>query len=242
MSSAHDEFVAGSTHTDSITAATARRSSDLITVTMHGTDDATVITGVSTADLTETNAAQSTGGTLVATDPDSSNAFVPQTDVAGSNGFGTFSIDAGGVWTYTMSSAHDEFVAGSTHTDSITVATADGTTQVITVTMHGTDDATVITGVSTADLTETNAAQSTGGTLVATDPDSSNAFVPQTDVAGSNGFGTFSIDAGGVWTYTMSSAHDEFVAGSTHTDSITVATADGTTQVITVTMHGTDDA
>src|SRR5436305_4416352 len=125
-----------------------------------------------------------------------------------------------------MDSAHDEFVAGTDYTDSITVATADGTEQVITVTMHGTGDATVITGDSTAELTETNAAQSTGGTLVATDPDSSNAFVAQTDVAGDNAYGTFSIDAGGVWTYTMDSAHDEFVAGTDYTDSITVATAD----------------
>src|SRR5207248_897140 len=139
--------------------------------------------------LTETNAAQSTGGTLVATDPDSSNAFVPQTDVAGSNGFGRSEERRVGEGTYTRCSAHDEFVAGSTHTDSITVATADGTTQVITITLPGTDGASVIAVVSTADLTETNAAQSTGGTLVATDPDSSNAFVPQTDVAGSNGFG-----------------------------------------------------
>ena len=93
------------------------------------------------------------------------------------------------------------------------MATADGTSQVITVTMHGTNDAAVITGASTAELTETNAAQSTGGTLIATDVDSSNAFVAQTDAAGSNGYGKFSIDAAGHWTYTMNSAHDEFVGG-----------------------------
>ncbi len=45
-----------------------------------------------------------------------------------------------------MDSAHDEFVGGQTYTDSITVATADGTTQVLTVTMTGTNDAAVITG------------------------------------------------------------------------------------------------
>ena len=36
------------------------------------------------------------------------------------------------------------------YTDSITVATADGTAQLVTVTMHGTNDAAVITGVDTA--------------------------------------------------------------------------------------------
>ena len=117
--------------------------------------------------------------------------FVAQTNVAGSNGYGTFSIDATGAWTYTMDNAHNEFVGGQDYTDSITVATADGTTQVITVTMHGTNDAAVITGSSTAELTETNAAQSTGGNLDATDVDSSADFVVQTDVAGSNGYGTF---------------------------------------------------
>ena len=148
--------------------------------------------------------------------------------MAGGNGYGKFSIDAGGVWTYTMDDAHNEFVGGTDYTDSITVATADGTTQVITVTMHGTNDAAVITGASTAELTETNAAQSTGGTLIATDLDSSSAFVAQTNVAGSNGYGKFSIDAAGVWTYTMNDAHNEFVGGTDYTDSITVATADGT--------------
>ena len=43
------------------------------------------------------------------------------------------------------------------------------------------------------------------------------------------------------WTYAMNSAHDEFVGGTDYTDSITVKTADGTSQVITVTMHGTND-
>src|SRR5437867_180089 len=85
-------------------------------------------------------------------------------------------------------------------------------------------------GASTAALTETNAAQSTGGTLSATDVDSSAAFVAQANVAGSNGFGKFSIGTDGVWTYTKNKAHNEFVGGTDYTDSITVATADGTTQ------------
>src|SRR4029077_7980479 len=158
------------------------------------------------------------------------------------NGYGKFSIGAGGAWTYTMDSAHDEFVGGQDYTDSITVKTADGTSQVITVTMHGTNDAAVITGSSTAALTETNAAQSTGGDLNATDVDSAATFVAQSNVAGDHGYGKFSIDAAGTWTYAMDNAHNEFVGGVDYTDSITVATADGTSQVITVTMHGTNDA
>jgi VCBS repeat-containing protein len=242
MDSAHNEFVGGTDYTDSITVATADGTTQVLTVTLHGTNDAAIITGSSTAELTETNAVQSTSGNLDATDVDSSNTFVVQTAVAGSNGYGTFSIDDTGAWTYTMDSAHNEFVGGTDYTDSITVATADGTTQVLTVTLHGTNDAAIITGSSTAELTETNAVQSTSGNLDATDVDSSNTFVVQTAVAGSNGYGTFSIDDTGAWTYTMDSAHNEFVGGTDYTDSITVATADGTTQVLTVTLHGTNDA
>ena len=44
-------------------------------------------------------------------------------------------------------------MAGSDYSDSLTVATADGTTQVITVILHGSDDATLITGTAIAELT-----------------------------------------------------------------------------------------
>src|SRR5437867_3792474 len=192
MNSAHNEFVAGSDYTDSLTVATADGTTQLITVTLHGSDDATVITGTATAELTESDVAQSTGGTLVASDPDSSNAFTAQTGVAGSGGYGTFSRSEEGGGGYERNRAHNEFVAGSDYTDSLTVATADGTPQLNTVTLHGSDDATLITGSATAELTESNVAQSTGGTLTASDPDSSNAFTAQTGVAGSGGYGTFS--------------------------------------------------
>ena len=70
-----------------------------------------------------------------------------QTGVAGTNGYGTFSdrrhrrLDL-----HHRTAPHDEFVGGTTYTDSFTVATADGTTQVITVSILGTNDAAVITG------------------------------------------------------------------------------------------------
>src|SRR6185295_3359858 len=175
-------------------------------------------------------------GDLNATDVDSSAAFVAQTDAAGSNGYGKFSIDNSGAWSYTANTAHDEFVGGVTYTDSVTVTTADGTAQVLTVSILGTNDAAVITGSSTASLTETDAVLTASGDLNATDVDSSAAFVAQTDAAGSNGYGKFSIDNSGAWSYTANTAHDEFVGGVTYTDSVTVTTADGTAQVLTVSI------
>ena len=81
--------------------------------------------------------------------------------MAGSNGYGNFTIDAAGAWTYTADTAHNEFVAGTTYTDSFTVASADGTTSSVTVNIHGTNDAAVITTGTVANLTETNAAADT---------------------------------------------------------------------------------
>jgi VCBS repeat-containing protein len=242
MNSAHNEFVGGQTYTDSITVTTADGTPQVLTVSILGTNDAAVITGTSTASLAETNAAQTIGGALVASDPDSASTFIAQTNVAGDSGFGSFTIGASGLWTYSMNGAHNEFMGGQTYTDSITVTTADGTPQVLTVNIVGTNDAAVITGTSTASLTETNAAQSIGGVLSAADVDSSAAFVAQTNVTGGNGYGAFSINSAGAWTYTMNSAHNEFVGGQTYTDSITVTTADGTPQILTVSILGTNDA
>ncbi|WP_318013348.1 VCBS domain-containing protein, partial [Mesorhizobium sp. BR115XR7A] len=225
-----------------------------VTITIHGTNDAAVITGTANGAVTEAGGvANAIPGTPTASgdlnDTDVDNATDSwQTAPAGTastGGLGTYQLGADGQWTYTLDNGNATVQAlnvGDTTTDTFTAHTADGTAQVVTITIHGTNDAAVITGTANGAVTEANAAQSTGGTLVATDPDSSNAFVVQTNVAGSNGYGTFSIDATGHWTYAMGSAHNEFVGGTDYTDSITVATADGTSQVITVTIHGTNDA
>src|SRR5207344_2127581 len=132
-----------------------------------------------------------------------------------SAGYGKFSIDASGNWTYTANTAHNEFVAGKTYTDTLTVAAADGTTHVLTVNILGTNDAAVIAGVDTQNLTETDTVLTTGGTLTISDVDGAATFVTQSNVAGSAGYGKFSIDASGNWSYTANTAHNEFVAGTT---------------------------
>ncbi|MBD2424109.1 VCBS domain-containing protein [Cyanobium sp. FACHB-13342] len=159
---------------------------------------------------------------------------------------GTAVVATDGGWTYTLdndNSTVQSLAAGATRKDSFSVRNGGQSPIQIEITILGTNDAAVITGTSTASLTEgdTAAAISTSGSLSATDVDSSAAFVAQTDVAGSNGFGKFSITTAGAWTYTADSAHNEFVDGTTYTDSITVATADGTSKVITVSILGTND-
>ncbi|MFO1079062.1 MAG: VCBS domain-containing protein [Reyranellaceae bacterium] len=239
---AHDEFAVGQDYTDSFTAATSDGTTRTVTVTIHGSNDPAVIGGTNTATLTETNAILTANGQLTATDVDSAATFQVASNVAGSNGYGKFSIDATGAWSYATTTAHDEFVGGQDYTDSFTATTADGTTRTVTVTIHGSNDPAVIGGTSTATLTETNAILTMGGQLSATDVDSAATFQVASNVAGSNGYGKFSIDATGAWSYATMTAHDEFAAGQDYTDSFTATTADGTTRTVTVTIHGSDDS
>ena len=83
-------------------------------------------------------------------------------------------------------------------------------------------------------------ALATSGTLTVSDVDSPASFVAQAATAGS--YGTFAIDTAGAWTYTASSAHNEFAAGTTYTDTFSVASADGTLSSVTINILGTNDA
>src|SRR5207249_5032973 len=140
----------------------------------------------------DATAGSSTSGTLTISDVDGPAAFVAQAGTLGS--YGTFAIDAAGAWSYSASSAHDEFAAGTTYTDTFSVSSADGTTTSVTIKIAGTNDAAVLSA-DTKDLTETDppAAISTSSPPSASDVDSPATFHPQTNAAGS--YGHFSIDA-----------------------------------------------
>ena len=144
-----------------------------------------------TVGLSETNAVLTTGGTLTISDVDSPASFVAQAGTAGS--YGNFTINAAGAWSYTASSAHDAFVAGTTSA-TLPVASADRTMTSVTVNIVGTNDAAVLSS-ATVGLSETNAVLTTGGTLTISDVDSPVSFVAQAGKAGS--YGTFTIDAAG---------------------------------------------
>src|SRR5205814_1086626 len=157
----------------------------------------------------------STAGTLTISDVDSPASFVAQ--AARSEERRAGASDSAGAWTYTASSAHNEFAAGSTYSDTFAVQSADGTLTAVTIHIAGTNDAAVLSA-DTKSLTETNLAAdiSTAGTLTISDVDSPASFVAQAATAGT--YGTFAIDSAGAWTYTASSAHNEFAAGSTYSD------------------------
>src|SRR5207244_1847160 len=135
----------------------------VVTVTIHGTNEVPVIGGVSTGGVTEVGSADacntSTSGALTIADVDAGQSnFTAQAGTPGSNGFGTFTLAANGAWTYTANDslpAIQQLGAGQSLTDSFTAVSSDGTaSRVVTVTIHGTNDVPVIGGVTTGDVTE----------------------------------------------------------------------------------------
>ncbi|WP_108302734.1 VCBS domain-containing protein, partial [Limnohabitans sp. JirII-29] len=258
----------GSTPSESFTVSASDGTltgTNTLSVSVTGANDTPVVVGPSAISLVDTAAADTFAnvtGTLSASDAESATLSYGVTgSTSGSYTVNSVNYDLQKVGTYgtlyvKASSGAYVFVAnasavnavgsGSTPSESFTVSASDGTltgTNTLSVSVTGANDAAVISGTTSGALTETNAVQSTRGTLTSTDVDgTANLFTAQSNVAGSNSYGKFSITTGGVWTYTMSTAHDEFVGGSSYTDTATVSAADGTTQVLTVTMTGSNDA
>src|SRR5205807_1917216 len=129
----------------------------------------------------------------------------------GSNGYGTFTLAADGSWTYTANdsqSAIQQLSSGEPTTELYTAVYSEGSaSQVVTVTINGTNDVPVIGGVHTGAVTEdVNVVAgniATIGVLTITaadaDPPSLHDALP---ILGSNGYGTFTLAADGSWTYT----------------------------------------
>src|SRR3569832_71307 len=177
----------------------------------------------------------SAGGDLYADDLDGADDSF-QSVAAGTGtlgGYGTYSVSATGVWAYTVDNTNAAVQAlnvGQTLTDTFKVVTTDGTVQLITVTIQGSNDAAVITGTSTGTLVEaggvSNGAAGTptaSGDLNAADVDNlADTF--QVVAAGgvtANGHGTYASNAAGVWTYTLNNADAAVQAlntGNTLTD------------------------
>ena len=68
---------------------------------------------------------------------------------ATTNGYGTYALSAAGVWTYTLDDSDPAVQAlnvGQMPTDTFTAVTADGTAQLVTITITGADDAAEISG------------------------------------------------------------------------------------------------
>ena len=132
-----------------------------------------------------------------------------------------------------------------TLTDSFVALTEDGTSQTVTITIHAQNDAAAITGDAAGAVTESGLAgagiATDSGDLASTDVDNANDAwqAVAAGTASANGYGTYAMTAAGVWTYTLDNANAAVQAlngTDTLTDTFTALTADGTAQLVTITI------
>src|SRR6185369_7234025 len=171
--------------------------------------------------------------------------------------YGSFTFNAStGAWTYALDNtriATQALTAGQVVHDTLTVSSGDGTaSQIIDVTVNGSNDNATIGGTATGSVTEaggvnngTAGSPNASGTLTITDVDAGQAvFATPASLNGTYGTFTFNT-ATGAWTYALDNtraATQSLTAGQTVHDTLTVSSTDGTaSQLIDVTVTGAND-
>ena len=209
---------------------------ELVTITITGTNDFPVITtavggrmhGTATRPAFRTTATVVAGtptasGTLTSSDVDTDHTATWSGDLTGT--YGSFAINpTTGVWTYTLNNADpdtDALKEGASVTDTFTATVTDDfgatATQLVTITITGTNDLPVITtAVGGNEGTAIEAGNLDNGTVVAGTPTASGTLtssdVDTDHTATWSGdltgtYGSFAINpTTGVWTYTLNNA------------------------------------
>ena len=216
----------GQTLTDTFTVTTVDGTAQLVTITINGANDAAVITGAASGTVTEAGGvANGTPGTptatgdLNSTDVDNPDDLWNRVNTPLRSQFGTYTLTAAGVWTYTLDNSNPAVQArnvGQTLTDTFTAFTVDGTAQLVTITINGANDAAVITGTVTGTVVEAGGVNNSNpgtptatGDLNSTDVDNPNDVwtAVGTATTSANGFGSYTLTAAGVWTYTLDNSN-----------------------------------
>ncbi|MEZ8205960.1 VCBS domain-containing protein [Vibrio splendidus] len=225
---------------------------DLV-ITVTGTNDTPVISGVDTGALKEDVSVNPQSNELTATgkldivDIDTGEgSFISHgfNKTALQGHYGKLEISQDGSWSYSADNSQTAIQSlgeGEQLTDTIKVTSKDGTTHDVVVTINGTNDTAVIGGTSAGAVTEETQLQ-TSGTLTVTDTDTGEAHFANTDIQGT--LGTLHLTDNGAWTYDLDNTNPAVQAlgnGATATDTITVHSADGTPHQVTITVNGTND-
>ena len=241
-------LAAGDTLADSITFTSDDGTTQTQSITITGANDAAVIGGDTSAAVSEDGTLTDTGALTISDTDDGEAVFTTQTAAASTSGYGTVDLmppATGPTASLTANATVQALSEGETLTDSFTATSADGSTQVVSVTITGKDDAASLGGDTSAAVSEDGTLTDTGALTISDTDDGEAVFTTQTAAASTSGYGTVDLDAAGNWTYSLNNGHATVQAlseGETLTDSFTATSADGSTQVVTVTITGKDDA
>jgi fibronectin-binding autotransporter adhesin len=207
------------------------------------------------ADLTDTHTVSQgppsyvwSGGTLTTAQTDALTAAALKLSETDSTHTGKGSIG----FSYSAADGTFDFLAANETlkvTYNVTVTDSHGvsSTQPVTITITGTNDAPSIGDPSSASVTEdTNVDH---GNLVATgsipivDQDHDQSSFETAVTAAAGDLGSLSLNANGTYIYTVANAAAERLAdGETKVDNFTVTSLDGTTKDVSFVIHGANDA
>ncbi|WP_085707965.1 S-layer family protein [Pseudomonas sp. B23(2017)] len=240
----------------------------LVTVTVTGSNDAPVLSFAigNDAGTVQEDTTLSVSGQFSSTDID--HDATATWSIAGSNTgtYGSIAVDNSGQWTYTLANGSDgvasavqSLKAGESHDEVFTVQVSDGLggvdTQLVTVTVTGSNDAPVLSFAAGNDAgaVKEDTTLSVSGQFSSTDID--HDATGTWSIAGSNTgtYGSIAVDNSGQWTYTLANGSDgvasavqSLKAGESHNEVFTVQVSDGLggvdTQLVTITVTGSNDA
>ncbi|WP_282159490.1 VCBS domain-containing protein, partial [Shimia thalassica] len=218
--------------------------------TLAAVGDAAVITGTDTGSATEdkVHGRIVISGDLDVTDPDGPGQEHFQYSQFGEHAVsdpfgGSLHISSAGTWSYVTDNSNpqiQQLAAGQDGHVTYRVSSADGTTHQIQITIHGTNDAPVLSA-ATASATEDGSAVS--GQMSATDVDTGDTLAYSLGQAAPAGF---TLNADGSWSFDPTdAAYQHLSAGATQqvTIPVTVTDKQGATDTenLVITVTGTND-
>ncbi len=198
----------------------------------------------------ETNPTLTETGTLSVTDVDGADEakFVAGNGTPSADALGSLTITEGGAWTYNVDNSKVQYLGeGETKVETFTVASVDGTTHTVTITITGVNDGAVVAGddlgAVTEDLNVVGGKLSDGGVLTISDDDQGQAkFVAGNGTPSNGALGSLSITETGAWSYNVDNSKVQYLGlGETRVESFTVQSVDGTTHTVTITITGVND-
>jgi VCBS repeat-containing protein len=231
---------AGDTLEDVVSVQSEDGTSEDITITITGVNDAATFGGDLTGGINEDG--DTVGGTATVADVDTGEGSFTADSIDGT--YGELTIDASGNWVYTIDNSESDvqgLAAGDTIADTITVTSDDGTEQDIVVTITGVNDAATIGGTLTGDIDANG--DTVGGTATSTDVDGNDDVFQVDTIEGS--YGDLTMAANGDWVYDVDEANGDVLAlaaGDTLEDVVSVQSEDGTSEDVTITITGVNDA
>ncbi|WP_417698433.1 VCBS domain-containing protein, partial [Psychromonas sp.] len=245
---------------------------ETVNVTVNPVDDPTeILVGTSDSDIGEVtedeeiSATQTLtdSGTLTFSDVDTEDSenFAPTVEFSpeneGDSALGEISIDADGNWTYEVDNSAVQFLGEGESLVEVFTVTLNGTSHDITVTINGSEDPTTIEPVGTRDayarLFEddddiTPGFLTTNDTLEFGDADDSDSasFEPEVNFTSSTSslgqLGSVTLENDGNWSYSVDNSLVQYLDEGEKITEIYTVTLNGTEEIITIDIIGTEDA